>query len=91
MANFARAGDVVLAMSVSGSSPNLVRAFEWANEHKVETIALVGSKRGKLAEIANHSVVIDSEHYGRVEDAHMTICHLLAYAFMELPDITQET
>jgi D-sedoheptulose 7-phosphate isomerase len=91
LANFARAGDVVLAMSVSGNSPNLVRAFEWANEHKVQTIALVGGRRGKLAEIANHTIVIDSEHYGRVEDAHMTICHLLAYAFMELPDITQET
>jgi D-sedoheptulose 7-phosphate isomerase len=91
LANFARAGDVVLCMSVSGNSPNLVKALEWANAHDVETIALVGAKRGKLAEIANHSIVIDSEHYGRVEDAHMTICHLLAYAFMELPDITQQT
>ena len=91
LANFARAGDVVLCMSVSGNSPNLVMALEWANAHEVETIALVGAKRGRLAEIANHSIVIDSEHYGRVEDAHMTICHLLAYAFMELPDITQQT
>jgi D-sedoheptulose 7-phosphate isomerase len=90
LANFGRAGDIVLAMSVSGNSPNLVKAFEWANEHQLKTIALVGGKRGKLAEIANHVIVIDSEHYGRVEDAHMTICHLLAYAFMELPDITQE-
>ena len=89
LANFAREGDVVLAMSVSGNSPNLVKAFEWANQHKVQTIALVGAKRGKLAEIANHTIVIDSDHYGRVEDAHMTICHLLAYAFMELPAITQ--
>jgi D-sedoheptulose 7-phosphate isomerase len=91
LANFARAGDIVLAMSVSGNSPNLVKAFEWAHEHEVQTIALVGAKRGRLAEIAHHTIVIDSEHYGRVEDAHMTICHLLAYAFMELPDITQQT
>lgn len=91
LANFARAGDIVLAMSVSGNSPNLVKAFEWANEHKVKTVALVGAKRGRLSEIANHVIVIDSDHYGRVEDAHMTICHLLAYAFMELPDITQQT
>jgi D-sedoheptulose 7-phosphate isomerase len=90
LANFGRAGDIVLAMSVSGNSPNLVKAFEWANEHQLKTIALVGGKRGKLAEIAGHVIVIDSEHYGRVEDVHMTICHLLAYAFMELPDITQE-
>jgi D-sedoheptulose 7-phosphate isomerase len=91
LANFARAGDIVLAMSVSGNSPNLVKAFEWANEHKAQTVALVGAKRGRLAEIANHTIVIDSDHYGRVEDAHMTICHLLAYAFMELSDITAQT
>jgi D-sedoheptulose 7-phosphate isomerase len=91
LANFARGGDVVLSMSVSGNSPNLVKAFEWANAHNIQTIALVGAKRGRLAEIANHTIVIDSEHYGRVEDAHMTICHLLAYAFMELPDITEQT
>lgn len=91
LANFARAGDIVLAMSVSGNSPNLVKALEWANAHSVQTIALVGAKRGRIAEIANHTLVIDSEHYGRVEDAHMTICHLLAYAFMELPAITQQT
>lgn len=86
--NFGRRGDVVLSMSVSGNSPNLVKAFEWANAHGLETVALVGAKRGKLAEIATQTIVIASEHYGRVEDAHMTICHLLAYAFMELPEVT---
>src|SRR5438874_523601 len=59
LANFARAGDIVLAMSVSGNSSNLVKAFEWANEHKALTVALVGSKRGRLAEIANHTIIID--------------------------------
>jgi D-sedoheptulose 7-phosphate isomerase len=87
LANFARAGDIILVMSVSGNSPNLVHALEWANQKQMETIALVGAKRGRLAEIARQTIVIDSDHYGRVEDAHMTICHLLAYAFMELPDI----
>ena len=81
--NYARPGDLVLTMSVSGSSPNLVKAIEWANEHGLTTIALVGGKRGKLAEIAREVIVIDSEHYGRVEDAHMTICHMLCYYFIE--------
>jgi D-sedoheptulose 7-phosphate isomerase len=89
LANFARPHDVLLAMSVSGNSPNLVKAFEWANQHQLNTIALVGAKRGKLADLARQTIVIASEHYGRVEDAHMTICHLLAYAFMEIPAITQ--
>ncbi len=89
--NFARPGDVLLSMSVSGNSPNLVKAYEWGNQNKLQTIAMVGAKRGKLAEIAQHTIVIASEHYGRVEDAHMTICHLLAYAFMEIPAITQDS
>jgi D-sedoheptulose 7-phosphate isomerase len=81
--NYARPGDIAMTMSVSGNSPNLVKALEWANKEKVETIALVGAKRGKLAEIANQVVVVGSEHYGRVEDAHMGICHMICYAFME--------
>lgn len=88
MKNFARAGDIALTMSVSGSSPNLVKAIEWANEQGLQTVALVGGKRGRLAEIAGEVLVIDSMHYGQVEDAHMLIVHLLTYAFMENPDLT---
>ncbi|RAJ94262.1 D-sedoheptulose 7-phosphate isomerase [Larkinella arboricola] len=81
--NYAQPGDLVLTMSVSGSSPNLVKAVQWANDHGLTSVALVGGKRGKLADLAHEVIVIDSEHYGRVEDAHMTICHMLCYAFME--------
>ena len=81
--NYARPGDLVLVMSVSGNSPNLVKAVEWARKQGVYTIALVGGKRGKLAELADQTLVIDSTHYGRVEDAHMGICHMICYAFME--------
>ena len=83
--NYGRAGDVVLALSVSGNSPNVVAALEWAAANGLRTIALVGAKRGRMAEIAHQVVVIDSTHYGRVEDAQMGICHLLCYAFMENP------
>lgn len=85
--NFAQPGDVVMTMSVSGSSPNLVKAFEWAAASGMETVALIGGKRGKLADIARHVAVVDSLHYGIVEDAHMVICHLVCYAFMEHPEI----
>jgi D-sedoheptulose 7-phosphate isomerase len=83
--NFARRDDLVMAMSVSGNSPNVVRAMEWAKKTGLQTIALVGAKRGELAEIAEQVIVIDSTHYGRVEDAQMGICHMLCYAFMENP------
>ena len=45
--------------------------------------ALVGAKRGRLAEIASQVIVVDDTHYGRVEDVHMHILHLICYAFME--------
>lgn len=82
--NYARPGDFVLVMSVSGNSPNLVKAVEWARRHDVFTAALVGGKRGRLADLAHEAIVINSHHYGRVEDAHMAICHMLCYAFMEI-------
>jgi D-sedoheptulose 7-phosphate isomerase len=86
--NFARPGDLLLVLSVSGNSPNVVRAVEWAREHGVTTVALVGSKKGRLAELAEHTVVVNDTHYGRVEDVQMGICHMLCYAFMELPSLS---
>ncbi len=85
--NYGRPGDIALTMSVSGSSPNCVKAIEWANANGLHTIALVGAKRGKLAEIAKDVIIIADTHYGRVEDAHMGICHMLCYAFMERPEL----
>lgn len=84
--NYARAGDIALGLSVSGNSPNCVKALEWARLHDLRTIALVGARRGRMAEIAQHVIVINDTHYGRVEDAQMGVCHLLCYAFMEHPE-----
>jgi len=83
--NYGRAGDIALGISVSGNSPNCVRALEWAAANGLRTIALVGAKRGRMAEIAQHPIVIQDTHYGRVEDAQMAICHMLCYAFIENP------
>jgi len=85
--NHGRQGDIVFAMSVSGNSPNLVKAFEWAKKSGLVTVALVGGKRGRIAEIADHVLAVNDTHYGRVEDAHMGICHMLSYAFMENPSL----
>lgn len=83
--NYGKPGDVVLTMSVSGNSPNCMKALEWAKKNGLKTIALVGAKRGRMAEIAEQTIVINDTHYGRVEDAHMGICHMVCYAFMENP------
>lgn len=79
----ANPGDIVLSLSVSGSSPNLVKAFEWAKKNDVKTTALVGGKKGKLFAIADNTIVIESLHYGHVEDAHMLICHMIAFGFID--------
>ena len=83
--NYGKPGDLALSMSVSGNSPNCVKALEWAATNGLHTVALVGAKRGRMAEIAEQVIVINDTHYGRVEDAHMGICHLVCYAFMENP------
>jgi D-sedoheptulose 7-phosphate isomerase len=83
--NYGRAGDLVLSLSVSGNSPNCVKALEWAKKNGLQTVALVGAKRGRMAEIAEQAIVISDTHYGRVEDAQMGICHMLCHAFMEYP------
>jgi D-sedoheptulose 7-phosphate isomerase len=85
--NYGRPGDIALSLSVSGDSPNCVKALEWAKEHGLHTIALVGAKRGRMAEIADDVIVIADTHYGRVEDAQMGICHMICYAFMENPGL----
>lgn len=81
--NYAQPGDLVLGLSVSGNSPNCVKALEWAKKHGLRTVALVGAKRGRMAEVADDVIAINDTHYGRVEDAQMGICHMLCYAFME--------
>lgn len=87
LANYSRPKDVLIAVSVSGNSPNVVKALEWAQGHGMQSIALVGAKRGRAAELANEVLVVDDVHYGRVEDTQMHILHMLCYAFMELPEL----
>lgn len=81
--NYARPGDIVMVMSVSGNSPNLVTAIQWCKENNVYSIALIGGQKGLLGKLADEVIVIEDVHYGRVEDAHMHICHMICYAFIE--------
>jgi D-sedoheptulose 7-phosphate isomerase len=83
--NYGRPGDIAFSISVSGNSPNCVKALDWAKRNQLQTMAIVGNKKGKMAEIAENVIVINDIHYGRVEDAQMAICHMLCYAFMENP------
>lgn len=81
--NFALEGDIVLAISGSGNSPNVVRAVQWANSAGCRTIALTGKDGGKLGPLVHLNIRIPSPHMGRIEDAHMIVCHMIGYCFME--------
>lgn len=81
--NFAYPEDLLLAISVSGNSPNIVKAVQRAKELRLKTIALVGDKNGKLIDLADLSLVIPSKHYGHVEDIQASICHMISYYFIE--------
>lgn len=81
--NFARPGDVLLAISGSGNSPNVVKAVEFANEAGCKTIALTGRDGGKLGRAAQLEIRVSEPHMGRIEDGHMVVCHMLCYRFME--------
>jgi phosphoheptose isomerase len=71
-------GDVLIAISSSGRSPNIVRALTWARGHGMATIALTGFDGGEAREVADVSVHVEVANYGIVEDLHHTIMHVLA-------------
>jgi D-sedoheptulose 7-phosphate isomerase len=81
--NFARPGDLVMGISGSGNSPNVLRAIEYANSIGCRTLALTGRDGGRLAPLAQLTIHVPEPHMGRIEDAHLVVCHMIAYRFME--------
>jgi D-sedoheptulose 7-phosphate isomerase len=81
--NFARPGDLLIAISGSGNSPNVLRAVEYANQSGCRTIGLSGRDGGRLAQLVQLNILAADPHMGRIEDVHMFVCHMMAYAFME--------
>ena len=81
--NFAQPGDILLAISGSGNSPNVLRAMEYANSIGCKTIGLSGRDGGKLAPLSQLNIHVPVPHMGRIEDAHMIVCHMIGYYFME--------
>jgi D-sedoheptulose 7-phosphate isomerase len=75
--NLAQRGDLLVAISASGNSPNIVAAVEAAKQMGVKVIGLTGFGGGKLAKLADVSFVVSSSEYGPVEDAHMILDHIL--------------
>jgi len=81
--NFAQPHDILMALSGSGNSANVVRAIDYANSIGCRTIALCGRDGGQLGPLAQLNIQVPEPHMGRIEDAHMMICHMICYYFME--------
>ncbi|MCE5344437.1 MAG: SIS domain-containing protein [Eubacteriales bacterium] len=83
MINLMRSGDVAIAISASGNSPNVVRACEYAHEMGVKLIVLAGFSGGKIAPMGDAALVANMQSYERIEDIHLIILHMIVCFFKE--------
>lgn len=74
----AEPGDVLMTISSSGNSENIVRAIAWARDHEVKSIAMTGFSGGRSAGLADVNLHVQAENYGIVEDIHQSLMHSLA-------------
>jgi D-sedoheptulose 7-phosphate isomerase len=70
-------GDVLLALSTSGNSPNVVRAAETANDLGIASLAFSGKGGGKLAAVSHLAVIVPHDDFARIQEVHMTLGHIL--------------
>ncbi len=73
--NLATAGDLLIAISGSGNSPNILRAVEWANRNGLTTFGCTGFTGGKLQSLAKHNLHVPLDDMGIVESIHLTAFH----------------
>lgn len=78
---FAKPGDIVIAVSGSGNSPNIIKAIEWANNNGLKTIGITGFDGGKLKNMSHHSVNVVLNDMCTAESIHTIIFH---YIILEL-------
>jgi D-sedoheptulose 7-phosphate isomerase len=74
----ARPGDVLITISSSGNSENIVRAIAWARTAGMKTIAMSGFSGGRSAQLADVNLHVTAHNYGLVEDVHQSLMHILS-------------
>jgi D-sedoheptulose 7-phosphate isomerase len=79
--NHIRAGDVLLVVSASGNSTNVLKAMRYARSRSAEVAALLGFDGGAAARLSDIAIVVPSDHFGVVENAHLIINHILVDYF----------
>jgi D-sedoheptulose 7-phosphate isomerase len=76
LAAYARPGDVAVAISCSGNSPNVIRACQWALSNGVMVVGLTGFSGGALKSLANVHIHVPSDNFGIIEDLHLSVGHV---------------
>ena len=74
---FGKVGDVLIAISTSGESENVIKAVEFSRVQGIKSIALTGAKGGRLAEKVDLAIKIPSDNVQRIQECHITIGHIL--------------
>ena len=77
--NKMKPGDVLIGISGSGNSENVIRAFEYADELGATTIAFTGYSGGRLKQIAHHNVHVEVDNMQIVEDIHLVLNHMMMF------------
>jgi D-sedoheptulose 7-phosphate isomerase len=77
VAGLGRPGDVLMAISTSGNSPNVVRAVEEAHRRGLRTLGLLGRDGGRLKDMVHIALVVPSSNTQRIQEVHITIGHIL--------------
>ena len=72
-----RPGDVLIALSTSGRSPNILSGVRSARRMGIKVIGLTGGTGGDLAEICDITIIVPSDQVQRIQEAHMAVCHLI--------------
>ncbi len=72
-----RKGDILIGLSTSGNSPNIVRAFEAAREMEIVTIGFTGETGGKMKELSTYLLNVPSKDTPRIQESHITLGHIL--------------
>jgi len=83
---YAQPGDILVGISASGNSPNMLKAFDYCLNNEMKTLALTAFDGGKMKEMADICVHVPTENgeYGPAEDAHMVLDHLIGAYLMKL-------
>lgn len=74
---YSNSGDVLIGISTSGNSENVLKAMEKATELGIKTIALIGKDGGKMKNVADVALVVPSDCTARIQESHITIGHII--------------